>query len=124
MIKGIETPNSKKQVKILQYADDSNFFLQDQNSLRNVLKYFKKLKKPTGSIRNLEKTTVLHINTDNTSNVPKQIRTNKQFETVKILRILFNEDLHYANQKSMEIILEKMEKQINSPLEPYLYTGK
>ena len=64
MIKGIETPNSKKQVKILQYADDSNFFLQDQNSLRNVLKYFKKLKKPTGSIRNLEKTTVLHINTD------------------------------------------------------------
>ena len=110
MIKGIETPNSKKQVKILQYADDSNFFLQDQNSVRNVLKYFKKLKKPTGSIRNLEKTTVLHINTDNTSNVPKQIRTNEQFETIKILRILFNEDLHYANQINMEIILEKMEK--------------
>ena len=48
MIKGIETPNSKKQVKILQYADDSNIFLQDQNSVRNLLKYYKKQKKPTG----------------------------------------------------------------------------
>ena len=33
---GLNLPNSKKQLKISQCADDSNFSLQDQNSARNV----------------------------------------------------------------------------------------
>ena len=42
--------------------------------------------------------TVIPINTDNTSNLPKQITIKEQFEIIKILGILFNEDFHYANQ--------------------------
>ena len=56
---------------------------------------------------------MLPINTDNTSNLPKQITIKEQFETIKILRILFNKDLYYAKQITWEIILAKMEKHIN-----------
>ena len=69
MIIGLKIPNSKKQLKILQYADDSNFFLQDQNSVKNVIKYFQKLQNATGATINFEKTTVILINTDNSSNL-------------------------------------------------------
>ena len=110
---GLKIPNSKKQLKILQYADDSNFFLQDQNSVKNVIKYFQKLQKATGATINFEKTTVILINTDNSSNLSKQIKIKEQFETMKILGILFNKDLHYANQINWENIIEKMEKHIS-----------
>ena len=110
---GLKIPNSKKQLKILQYADDSNFFLQDQNSVKNVIKYFQKLQNATGATINFEKTTVILINTDNSSNLSKQIKIKEQFETMKILGILFNKDLHYANQINWENIIEKMEKHIS-----------
>ena len=58
---GITIPNTKKQVKISQYANDSYFFLQNQESIKNVLKYFQKLKEATGATINFEKTTVLPI---------------------------------------------------------------
>ena len=110
---GLKIQNFKKQLKISQYADDSNFFLQDQYSVTNVIKYFQKLQKTTGTTINFEKTTVIPINTDNISNLPKQITIKEQFATIKILGILFNEDLHYANQINWENISEKMEKHIN-----------
>ena len=97
----------------MQYADDSNFFLQDQNSVKNVIKYFQKLQNATGATINFEKTTVILINTDNSSNLSKQIKIKEQFETMKILGILFNKDLHYANQINWENIIEKMEKHIS-----------
>ena len=62
---GLKIQNFKKQLKILQYGDDSNFFLQDQYSVTNVIKYFQKLQKATGATINFEKTTVIPINTDN-----------------------------------------------------------
>ena len=97
-IKGIKIPNTKKPVKISQYADDSNFFLKDQESIKNILKYFEKLKKATGTTINLEKTTALPINTNNVTNLPKEIIIKEQYEAIKILGIYFNEDLHYANK--------------------------
>ena len=76
-IMGLTIPNSRKQIKISQYADASNFFLQNQESVKNVLKYFQKLKEPTGATINLEKTTVLPINTDITTNLPTGITIKK-----------------------------------------------
>ena len=104
-INRIKIPNSKKHVKISQYAEDSNFFLQDQDLVKNVLKYFQKLKEATGATINLEKTIALPINTDNISNLPKEITIKEQFKTIKILGIYFNEDLHNANQINWETIL-------------------
>ena len=71
IITGLIMPNSKKQLKISEYADDSNFFSQDQKPVKNVLKHFQKLKEAIGATINLEKTTVIPIKTDTTTNLPK-----------------------------------------------------
>ena len=68
-VTGINIPNQKEQVKILQYADDSNFFLKNQESVKKVLTFFQNLNKTTGATINLEKTTVLPINTNNTKQI-------------------------------------------------------
>ena len=102
---GLKIPNSKKQLKISQYADDSNFFLQNQESVKNVLKYFQKLKEATSTTINLEKTTVLPINTNITTNLPTEITMKDQNENIKILGIYFNEDLQYANNINWQITI-------------------
>ena len=59
---GIHIPNQKNQVKISQYADNSNFFLKKQESVNNVLPFFQNLRKATGTTINLEKNTVFITN--------------------------------------------------------------
>lgn len=78
-----------------------------------MIKCFQKLNKATRATINLEKTTVLPINTDYTINIPNEISIKQQHETIKILRIYFNEDLKYVSQVNWEVIMEKMENQIN-----------
>ena len=119
-IMGINIPNQKEQIRISQYADDSNFFLKRQESVENVLKFFENLNEATGATINLEKTTVLPINTDNTKqiqeitpNPPIPITIKEQFQTTKILGIYFNEELKNATQINWDNIIEKMEKHIN-----------
>ena len=104
-ITGIYISNQKSQVKISQYADDSNFFLKNQESVNNVLKLFYNLNKATGTTMNLEKTTVLPINTENTEQLQKltpKITIKKQFETIKILGI------YYINHTKTNIIHKKI----------------
>ena len=55
-IKGMHIPNKTKEIKISQYADDSNLFLKNQESVNKVLQFFEKLNKATGITINLEKT--------------------------------------------------------------------
>ena len=98
-ITGINIPNQKEQVKILQYANGSNFFRKNQESVKKVLTFFQNLNKATGATINLEKTTVLPTYIDNTKQIqeitpPKTVK--EQFETTKILGIYFNEDLKNA----------------------------
>ena len=54
-ITGIYIPNQKNQLKISQYADDSNFFLKNQESVNNVLKFFYNQNKATGTTIKLRK---------------------------------------------------------------------
>ena len=114
-ITGLQIPNYKKQLKISQDPDDSIFFLQNQESVKNVLIYFQKLKQATGATINLEKTTVLPINTNIniTINLTTEITIKEQNETTKILGIYFNEDLQYANNINWQKTIDKMEKHIN-----------
>ena len=115
-ITGINIPNQKEQVKILQYANGSNFFRKNQESVKKVLTFFQNLNKATGATINLEKTTVLPINTDNTKQIQQiipPITVREQYETTKILGIYFNEDLKNANHINWDNIMEKMEKHIN-----------
>ena len=89
---GIHILNQKNQVKLSQYADDSNFFLKNQESVNNVLTFFQNLRKASGTTTNLEKTSVFPINTENTEQLQKitpKITIKKQFETINILGIYF-----------------------------------
>ena len=65
-ISGIKISNKKQEIKVSQHADDSNFLLATQKSVENVIKVFQKLQKATGATINLDKTTILLINTDQT----------------------------------------------------------
>ena len=112
-IMGITIPNQRNQLKISQYTDDSNFFLQNEESVKNVLNYFQKLQAATGSTNNYKKTTVLPINTNQTSNLPQQIKIKQRYETIKILGIQFNENLQLANSQNWTKIIEKITHQIN-----------
>ena len=66
-ISRIKIPNKKQEIKVSQYADDSNFLLATQKFVENVIKLFQKLQKATGATINLDKTTIQPINTDQTS---------------------------------------------------------
>ena len=57
---------------------------------------------------NLEKTTVLPINTENMTQVTPKITIKQQLQTIKILGRYFNENLKLSNQINLEITLEKM----------------
>ena len=72
-IKRTKIPNKTNEIKISQYADDSNFLLTEQESVEKVIEYFQKLKKVTGATINLEKTKLLPINTDKTNNIKNQL---------------------------------------------------
>ena len=112
-ITGLIIPNQKEHLKFPQYADDSNFLLKNQNSVTNVIKYFQKLKEATGATINYEKTTVLPINTGINTNLPKEITIKERYQTVKILGILFNENLQEAHKLNLTNTIEKMTKHIN-----------
>ena len=123
---GIHIPNQKEQVKISQYADDSNFFKKTEESVKNTLNFFKILNKATGTTINLEKTIVLPINVDETEQIQKikpKITIKYQFETIKTLGIYYNESLKNACLINWDNALEKMEKHINmlSPMILSLY---
>ena len=99
-ITGLIIPNQKEHLKLSQYTDDSNFFLQNQSSVTNVITYFQKLSKATGATINYDKTIVLPINTEVSSNLPKEIKIKQRYQTIKILGILFNENLQEAHRQN------------------------
>ena len=112
-ILGITIPNQKEQLKISQYADDSNFLLKNEKSVKNVITFFQKLQKATGSTINCEKTTVLPINTTECTNLPKEIKIKQRYQSIKILGIQYNENLQEAHRQNWINIIQKITNQTN-----------
>ena len=84
--------------------------------MENVLKYFQKLQNARGATINLEKTTILPINTNQTSYIQQNfpnITVKEQNEEIKILGIIFCESLKEAIIINWHEILQKMKKHIN-----------
>ena len=114
-IQAIRIPNKKEQIKLSQYADDSNFFLNDTKSIQSVLTCFDKLKDATGSTINLEKSTVLPINTNDTQTLKQTLTTlqiKQQYQTIEVLGIIFCEGLKRTTETNWQKILGKMENHI------------
>ena len=127
-IQGIKIPNKKKDIKLSQYADDSNFFLANQELAENFLKFFQKLHLATGATINLEKTTILPINTDNTLYLQQElpnIMIKEQHQIIKILGILFSDDLKEAKMINWQKVLEKIKNHNSKLSQRYLtFSGK
>lgn len=91
-IKWIKIPYKSKEIKISQSADDSNFYLKNQESIINVTNIFQKLNLATGETINQKKTRILLINT-NITNILQQTLLNltikDQYDTINILGITF-----------------------------------
>ena len=104
-----------KGIKISQYADDSNFYLKNQESVINVTKFFQKLNLATGASINQEKTKILPINTDIINTLQQtlpNLTIKGQYDTINILRITFCESMKQTSLLNWQIILQKMEKHI------------
>lgn len=105
-----------KEIKISPYAHDSNFYLKNQESVINVIKFFENLHLATGSTINEEKTKMLHINTDNTNILEQELpdlTIKQQYDTLNILGIIFCEGIKQTGQINWQKTLQKMENHIN-----------
>ena len=60
IVKGVKIPGGK-EVKISAFADDTNFFCSTQQSIRRILILFELFGLASGSITNLEKSSVLFL---------------------------------------------------------------
>ena len=88
----------------------------NQKSEENVLKFFEKLNLATGATINLEKATILPINTNNTTYLQQQlpnITIKEQHKTIKILGILFSKDLEVAIKLNCQKVLKKKKNHTN-----------
>ena len=56
---GYPIPNKKETHKISPYADDTNFFVLTEESITEILQFFKKYEVATGATINISKTTIL-----------------------------------------------------------------
>ena len=95
-INRIKIPNKTNEIKMSQYADDSNFLLREQESVAKVIKHFQNLKRASGATINLEQTKLLPINTDKTNYIQNQlpnITTLEYHQYLQILRVHFSENL-------------------------------
>ena len=91
-IKRIKIPSHTKEIKISQYADDSNFLLTDQKSVEKVITFFQNLNKASGVTINLDKTKISPINTDQINYLQNQlpdITIKDRYQTIKTLGIFF-----------------------------------
>ena len=67
IVKGVKIPGGK-EVKISAFADDTNFFCSTQQSIRRILILFELFGLASGSITNLEKSSVLFLGNQTQTN--------------------------------------------------------
>lgn len=60
-IVGYPIPNQKEALKLSQYANDTNFFVRTEESIIEILQFFKKYEIATGASINISKTTIMSL---------------------------------------------------------------
>ena len=55
---GYPIPNQKEDLKLSQYADDTNFFVLTEKSILEILNFFKTYELSTGATINVSKTMI------------------------------------------------------------------
>ena len=112
-IKGFKLPGRKENIKLSQYADDTNFISTDFSDIPFIFEQFSKYKKATGCTLNIDKTEGLFIQThrifNNNGRYPIKWKT---IDYVKILGIHFNNDTEMTQRYNITKCIHKMEKNL------------
>ena len=114
-IQGLKIPN-KKEVEILQFADDTNFISINEESIIKIKNFLSKYEKASGTTINMNKTTITELANAKIYNLQNKLvnfKIIKNKEPFKILGIYFSKDLQFANIYNWNICIQKIENQIN-----------
>ena len=105
-------PVEEFSVKITQLADDTTLFLQDIDSLKEVIDFLNKFKLSSGLKLNMGKTEVIWIGSESQSNIkPLGLKTAKH--SVRCLGIMCNTDVNKAVMENFSIRIKKLKTLLN-----------
>ena len=93
---GYPIPNQKQSLKLSQYADDTSFFVVTEESIIQILLFFRKYEIATGATINLSKTKITTLADAELYNLDQKIKSIqiiKPNNFIKILDIYFTTDL-------------------------------
>lgn len=107
-IHGIPMPGPEKEV-IMQYSDDTNFFLDQKTQINTVFQVLRKFERATGSTINESKTTGLVIGKANYNDPFFHTIRWKNYEGLKILGITFFTDFLRTQNFNWTHRIEKLQ---------------
>ena len=114
-IVGYPIPNQKENLNLSQYADDTNLFVITEESIAEILNFFKKYEIATGATINIWKTTITPLVNSKIYNLDKKIQNiqiNNPKNFFKILGIYFSNDLQKTSAYNWELCQSLLEKQL------------
>ena len=106
---GYPIPNQKEELKLSQYADDTNFFVLTEESILEILTFFKKYEIATGATINVSKTTITPLANAkiyNLDNKIQNIQISNSADFVKILGIYFKNNLQITSNYNWELLYQ------------------
>ena len=111
-IVGYPIPNQKEALKLSQYADDTNFFVITEESIKGILQFFTQYEIVTGATINISKTTITPPANAKIYNLDKSIKNTQIKDITKILGVFFTTDLKTTSTFNWNNCLLEIEKQV------------
>ena len=108
-IVGYPIPNQKEELKLSQYADDTNFFVLTEESILEILTFSKKYEIATGATINVSKTIITPLANAKIYNLDKKIQNiqiSNSADFVKILGIYFKNNLQITSNYNWELLYQ------------------
>ena len=87
-IVGYPIPNQKQYLKLSQYADDTNFFVLTEESITQILLFFRKYEIATGATINLYKTKMMTLANGKIYNLDQKIKNIQITKTNELSKYL------------------------------------
>lgn len=115
---GIDLPGIKRQLKMLGYADDSNFIGKDLKNIKEIYKTYEKYERATGSKINQDKTEIIFFGNKNkipSSHIYELYNINEKshHNPMKILGIYFGTNNIDSAKYNFEKQIGKIKNHIN-----------
>ena len=85
---GYSIPNQKENLNLSQYADDTNLFVITEESIAEILNFFKKYEIATGATINIWKTTITPLVNSKYTTLIKKYKTYKLITQKFLLKYL------------------------------------